>query len=51
MDKPVENLSIGAINPHALTEALLRRKIDWNDPQSIKSWRIRWKPTIMSCSI
>jgi hypothetical protein len=36
MDKPVENLSVGAINPYALTEALLGRKIDWSDSRSIK---------------
>jgi hypothetical protein len=34
MDK-VTNLNVGAINPYALTEALVGRKIDWNDKNSI----------------
>jgi hypothetical protein len=32
--KAPENLNIGAINPFALTEALLGRKIDWKLPES-----------------
>ncbi|MBE7176517.1 MAG: hypothetical protein INR69_08950 [Mucilaginibacter polytrichastri] len=36
MDKAPENLSIGAINPYALTETLLGRKIDWKAPESAK---------------
>jgi hypothetical protein len=34
--KAPENLNIGAINPYALTEALLGRKIDWKLPESYK---------------
>jgi hypothetical protein len=34
--KAPENLNIGAINPYALTEALLGRKIDWKLPKSYK---------------
>lgn len=34
-DKAPENLSIGAINPFALTEALLGKKIDWAQPDSV----------------
>lgn len=36
MDKAPENMSIGAINPYALTESILGRKIDWTDPESAK---------------
>lgn len=35
MDK-VTNLNVGAINPFALTEALVGRKIDWNKKESIE---------------
>ena len=35
MDK-VTNLNVGAINPYALTEALIGRKIDWTNVESIK---------------
>lgn len=35
MDK-VPNLHVGAINPYALTEALVGRKIDWSKPDSIE---------------
>jgi hypothetical protein len=35
MDK-VTNLNVGAINPYALTEALVGRKIDWNSKNSIE---------------
>ncbi|KAH0558800.1 hypothetical protein GP486_004554 [Trichoglossum hirsutum] len=35
-DPPPENLYIGAINPRALTEAILGKKIDWSDPASTK---------------
>lgn len=34
MDAP--NLTIGAINPYALTETLLGRKVDWSKRESIK---------------
>jgi Calpain family cysteine protease len=33
-DKSPDNLSIGAINPFALTEALLGRKVDWSLTES-----------------
>lgn len=35
MDK-VTNLNVGAINPYALTEALVGRKIDWKKKESIE---------------
>ena len=35
MDK-VTNLNVGAINPYALTEALVGRKIDWTKKESIE---------------
>ncbi|SHE41073.1 Calpain family cysteine protease [Mariniphaga anaerophila] len=35
MDK-VTNLNVGAINPYALTEALVGRKIDWTNKASIE---------------
>ncbi|KAI9777276.1 MAG: hypothetical protein M1839_009006 [Geoglossum umbratile] len=31
---PPKNLYVGAINPRALTEAILGKKIDWSDPVS-----------------
>jgi Calpain family cysteine protease len=34
-DKAPENLTIGAINPFALTECLLGKKIDWTLPESV----------------
>jgi Calpain family cysteine protease len=33
-DKAPENLTVGAINPFALTESLLDKKIDWTLPES-----------------
>jgi len=36
MDTPPKNLSVGAINPYALTEAMLGRTIDWQNPKSIQ---------------
>ena len=36
MDAEPKNLSIGAINPYALTEAITGRKIDWSKATSIK---------------
>jgi hypothetical protein len=35
-DPAPKNLCIGAINPYALTEAILGRKLNWNDPASSK---------------
>src|SRR6188768_2586914 len=40
MDTAPKNLSIGAINPFALTEAISGRKIDWSKPESIKVMEI-----------
>jgi hypothetical protein len=35
-DPAPKNLYVGAINPRALTEVILGKKVDWNDPASIK---------------
>jgi hypothetical protein len=35
-DPAPESLYVGAINPRALTEAILGKKIDWSDPASTK---------------
>ncbi|KAH8650655.1 hypothetical protein BGZ60DRAFT_421500 [Tricladium varicosporioides] len=35
-DKAPKELYIGAINPFALTEGIIGRKIDWSDPESMR---------------
>jgi hypothetical protein len=34
-DKAPKDLFIGAINPYALTEAILGKELDWSDPESM----------------
>jgi len=40
MDTAPQKLSIGAINPYALTEAITGRKFDWSKPESIRAIEI-----------
>ncbi|KAK4170052.1 hypothetical protein QBC43DRAFT_283620 [Cladorrhinum sp. PSN259] len=35
-DKALKSLQIGVINPFALVEAILGRKLDWNDASSTR---------------